>query len=56
VHAVITSIGKDINAFVAACETLLAPTILPKDLTEREGQIIQYYLSALSVKFPALAK
>jgi hypothetical protein len=52
----ISSIGKDINTFVIVCESLLAPGIMPDDLTERERQTIQYYLSALSVKFPALSK
>ena len=48
--------SKDINTFVAACETLLSPAIVVQDLTTRENQAIQYYLSALSVKFPALSK
>lgn len=45
---------QEINRFVAACEALLAPEITPKDLSEREGNAIQYYLSAMSTKFPAL--
>jgi hypothetical protein len=49
-----TPIGKEINRFVAACEALLAPGITPKDLSELEGNAIQYYLSAMSAKFPAL--
>jgi hypothetical protein len=48
-------ISKDINTFIAACETLLSPTIMPQDLTEHESRAIQYYLSALSAKFPALS-
>ena len=49
-------ISKDINTFVAACETLLDAAIQPKDLTEHESHAIQYYLSALSPKYPALSK
>jgi hypothetical protein len=48
--------SKDINTFVTACEMLLAPGIIPQELTLRESQAIQYYLSALSVKFPALSE
>ena len=47
--------GKDILTFVAACETLLSPAIVPKDLTEHESRAIQYYLAALSAKFPAIS-
>ena len=50
-----TPAGKDINRFAAACEVLLAPDISPSDLTERESNAIQYYLSAMSAKFPALS-
>ena len=48
--------SKDINTFVAACETLLSPAIMPQELSAREAQAIQYYLSALAVKFPAILK
>jgi hypothetical protein len=50
----VSPVGKDILTFVAACETLLSPTIVPKDLTEHESRAIQYFLSALSAKFPAI--
>ena len=30
--------------------------IVASDLTEKESQIIQYYISSLSAKFPALLK
>lgn len=46
--------SKDLNKFVAACETLLASAFIPAELTQTELQMIQYYLSALSAKFPAL--
>ena len=52
----VSHISKQINAFVAASESLLTPELMPNELTERERQVIQYYLSALSVKFPALSK
>jgi hypothetical protein len=52
----VSHISKQINTFVAASESLLAPEFLPNELTERERQVIQYYLSALSVKFPALSQ
>ena len=47
-------VSKDINTFIAACETLLSPAIMSVDLTEHESRAIQYYLSALSAKFPAV--
>jgi hypothetical protein len=46
--------GRDINTFVSACETLLGITVATADLTEQEGQLIQYYIAALAAKFPAL--
>jgi len=46
--------GRDINAFVSACETLLGINVTTADLTEQEGQLIQYYIAALAAKFPAL--
>ena len=46
--------GRDINTFVSACETLLGINVATVDLTEQEGQLIQYYIAALAVKFPAL--
>ena len=52
----VSPVGKDINTFVAACETLLAPAIRKEELTEHESRAIQYYLSALSSKFPAVLK
>ena len=52
----VSYISQDVNSFVAASESLLAPRIIPTELTERERQVIQFYLSALSVKFPALSE
>lgn len=52
----VSHISRQINVFVAAAESLLAPEVMPQELTERERQVIQYYLSALSVKYPALSK
>jgi hypothetical protein len=46
--------GRFINSFMVACETLLSADIVASDLTEKESQIIQYYISSLSAKFPAL--
>jgi hypothetical protein len=40
----------------AASESFLAAGIMPNQLTERERQVIQFYLSALSVKLPGLAR
>jgi hypothetical protein len=46
---------KDIHTFIAACENLLGRDITPDNLNESEGHVIQYYLSALAAKFPALS-
>jgi hypothetical protein len=46
--------GRDINTFVSACETILGINVATADLTEQEGQLIQYYIAALAAKFPAL--
>ena len=46
----------DIHTFAAACEKLLWQELLPEDLTVDENHVIQYYLSAVSAKFPALLK
>jgi hypothetical protein len=51
----VSFISQDVNSFVAASESLLAPRIQPIELTERERQVIQFYISALSAKFPALS-
>ena len=48
--------GRDINTFVAACGTLLGTNIMTAELTEQEGQLIQYYIAALATKFPALVE
>ena len=52
----VSPVGRDINTFIAACETLLSPSIKREDLTEHESRAVQYYLSALSAKFPALSE
>ena len=49
-------ISQDVNSFVAASESLLAHRIMLTELTERERQVIQFYLSALAAKFPALSE
>ena len=49
-------ISKDVNAFVTACETLLEASIMRKDFICFETRAIQYYLSALSAKYPAPSK
>jgi hypothetical protein len=46
--------GSYINTFMVACETLLRADIVASDFTEKESQIVQYYISALGAKFPAL--
>jgi hypothetical protein len=48
--------GRDINTFVTACEALLGTNVATADLTEQEGQLIQYYIAALAAKFPALVE
>ena len=47
---------RDINTFVVACETLLNVNMVAVDLSAKERRIIQYYISALTAKFPALLK
>ena len=47
-------IREDVNKFVTACETLLELAILRNDFSEFETRAIQYYLSALSAKFPVV--
>jgi hypothetical protein len=46
--------GRDINTFVSACETLLGINVATAEFTEQEARLIQYYIAALAVKFPAL--
>ena len=46
--------GKDMNAFVDACEKMLSIEVVAEDLIAQQNQIIQYYLAALMAKFPAL--
>ena len=45
-------ISEEVDTFVSACETLLEATMVRKLFTEFEIRAIQYYLSALSAKFP----
>ena len=45
---------RDIQAFVDACEMLLAFDTGIVILTQPEIRTIQYYLAALSAKFPAV--
>jgi hypothetical protein len=52
---VMFALRKEISAFATASETLLGHEIIPANLSEEEGQMIQYYLSTLAVKFPALS-
>jgi hypothetical protein len=52
---VMFALRKEISAFATASETLLGHEIIPAHLSEEEGQMIQYYLSTLAVKFPALS-
>ena len=46
--------GKDINAFIDACQKMLSVELVSSDLTPQQNQVIQYYLAALVAKFPAL--
>jgi hypothetical protein len=48
------TLRDEIRAFIAACESLLAFDLRPAMLNEREHQMIQFYLSAIGEKFPAL--
>ena len=50
----VSAIGKEINTFVAVCESLLSPTFMANDLSQKESHAIQFYLAALRAKFPAL--
>lgn len=49
-----TSCRKEITKFMAGCETLLDVGVVASNLTHTEHQIIEYYLAALSAKFPAI--
>ncbi len=49
-----TPCGKDINVFMVACDTLLSDDLVATEPTHAENQIIQFYISALGVKFPPL--
>ncbi len=48
--------GASINSFMVSCETLLSVNVVVDELTEKESQIIQCYISALGAKFSALLK
>jgi len=50
------ALRKEFSVFATACETLMGYEITLANLSEQEGQMIQYYLSILAVKFPALAE
>lgn len=45
---------KQVLGFVNACDNLLEPDVEHGCLTATEHQIIQHYLSAMSVKYPPL--
>ena len=40
---------------MSACENLLEETLRVADLNEAENHLIQYYISAMAAKFPALS-
>jgi hypothetical protein len=47
---------QDMKAFADACETLLRLEFVADNLSERDHQVIQYYIAALAAKFPSLLK
>jgi len=47
-------ISENVNAFVTACETLLEAAIMRNDFNLFETRAIQYYLLAMTAKFPAV--
>ncbi len=49
-----SSYSRDINLFMVACDALLSIDIEQVELTHTEIKIIQFYISALREKFPAL--
>jgi len=55
-RCVMVALRKEFSVFATACETLMGYEITLANLSEQEGQMIQYYLSILAVKFPALAE
>ena len=46
--------NREVMAFADASETLLKPEREAVKFTQQQNQVIQYYLAALGVKFPAL--
>ena len=48
--------GKDINAFIDACQKMLSVELVSSDLTPQQNQVIQYCIAALIEKFPVLLK
>jgi len=45
---------QDVNAFAMACNTLLSDETPVVAIARSQHEIIQFYLSAMTVKFPAL--
>ena len=45
---------QDLKSFVDGCEKLLSFDIELVGFTPKEHQVIQYYIAALTAKFPAL--
>lgn len=45
---------RDLNIFVIACDALLSLDTVPQDFTSQDHQVMQYYLAALTAKYPAL--
>ena len=46
--------NRDLTAFVDACTALLDEEVTAANLTVKESQLLQYYLAAMTAKFPAL--
>ena len=45
---------EDLKVFVDGCERLLGYDFEMLNFTPKEHQVIQYYIAALTAKFPAL--
>jgi hypothetical protein len=52
--AVMVELREAIRLFMTACDSLLEDRLTPAMLTSNEKQMIQYYLSSLAAKYPAL--
>ncbi len=51
-----SSYKQDLRSFMVICDSLLELDLDVVKLTNEENRLIQFYISTLAAKFPAMAK